>query len=211
MGVRKAQEAATATAIRNGSADTPSRSDNVIAIGAMTTAVAALFMMSDSVMVTTMISTSTRTGPAPDASARMASAISAVAPVVCSAWPTGMSAPNSTMTGQSTLSYTSRNGTMLLATTATAAAANAIGSGISPELAAATAAPRKLSASQACPRWPSPMPRLASGNRPRRVMVMCMLSASPCSSSTSPDRKMTLCSRRRTGVPCRDTPSRLRP
>ncbi len=62
MGVRNAQEAATATAIRNGSALTPSRAATSRATGAAMTAVAVLFMTSDSVIVTIMSNVSTTAG-----------------------------------------------------------------------------------------------------------------------------------------------------
>jgi hypothetical protein len=54
IGVRNAAEAATATAIRNGSGLTARRSAMVIATGAATMAVAVLLRMSDSVIVTTI-------------------------------------------------------------------------------------------------------------------------------------------------------------
>ena len=55
MGVRKAQEAPTATAMRKGSELTPSHPAVPMAMGHMTAAVAALFMRSERNMVTTRI------------------------------------------------------------------------------------------------------------------------------------------------------------
>ena len=58
-------------------------------------------MMSDSVMVTTMISPSSSSGPSAPAAETTPSATSAVAPVCSSALPSGIIAPSSTMIGQS--------------------------------------------------------------------------------------------------------------
>ena len=52
IGVKNAQDAATATPIKNGSGLTPSRPAISTAIGAAMTAVAVLFMTSDKVIVT---------------------------------------------------------------------------------------------------------------------------------------------------------------
>ena len=59
IGVKNAQDAATATHIKNGSAFTPRLSAMSIAIGAAITAVAVLFMTSDSVIVTIIRTVST--------------------------------------------------------------------------------------------------------------------------------------------------------
>ncbi len=104
MGVRKAQEAPTATAMRKGSGLTPMRAAMPAATGAATTAVAALFMTSERVIVSTSKSASSTTGETSPPRARSASAMSAVPPVSSSALPTGIMAPKSTITDQSTLS-----------------------------------------------------------------------------------------------------------
>ena len=62
MGVKKAQEAPIATAIKNVSGFKPSVVAMLYAIGAIRIAVAALFNTSDTVIVTTRISASNSTG-----------------------------------------------------------------------------------------------------------------------------------------------------
>jgi hypothetical protein len=100
MGVRKAAEAATATAIRNGSGLTSSVSAMVIATGAATIAVAVLLSMSDSVIVTTISTVRIAQAGQPSVRSRP-SAISAVPPEVSSAAPSGIIEPRSTTTGHS--------------------------------------------------------------------------------------------------------------
>jgi hypothetical protein len=73
-------------------------------IGAINTAVAALFITPDSSMVTVIRSASTAQSGICPPSARIGLAITALAPVDSSAPPTGMSARRRTMTGQSTQS-----------------------------------------------------------------------------------------------------------
>ena len=100
--MRNALDAATATAIRNGSGFTPSRDAISTATGAAITAVAVLFMTSDKVIVTMISRVRTTAGENPDASETIPSAISVVPPVACNAAPIGIMLPSSTMTGHST-------------------------------------------------------------------------------------------------------------
>ncbi len=93
-----------ATAIRNGSAWTCICSAIVTETGAITTAVAALFMTSDRVIATMSTITSITTGDTPGATARSALASTPVVPVCSRAVPIGIIAPRSTTTGQSTVS-----------------------------------------------------------------------------------------------------------
>ncbi len=72
------------------------------AIGAAMTAVAVLFMTSDSVIVTTTRSSNTNPADSPADRSTMPPAISAVPPVASSALPIGIMDPSSTMTGHST-------------------------------------------------------------------------------------------------------------
>ena len=65
MGVRKAQDEATATAIRNGSGEASRDRAMEIPTGPATMAVAVLFSMSDSDMVTTISSSSATQAGAP--------------------------------------------------------------------------------------------------------------------------------------------------
>ena len=97
-----ALDAATATPIKNGSGLTSSRAAISIAMGAAITAVAVLFMTSESVIVTTTSKVSTTTGEKPAEISTIPPAMSAVPPVACSAPPIGIMHPNSTMTGHST-------------------------------------------------------------------------------------------------------------
>ncbi len=189
IGVRKAQEAPTATAIRKLSGLTARRSAMPTEIGAMTTAVAALFMMSDSVMVTISTSVSSSAAGKPAAMSTSPLAISAVAPLASSAPPTGIIAPSSTMTGQSTDSYISRIGTICRTTIAATAVAKAAGRLTSPKLAAATAATNSAMATAPLRSRGTCRPRSASGRQPSDRVVDGSRSGSPSSSSTSPARK----------------------
>ena len=84
-----------------------------IAIGAAMTAVAVLFITSDSVIVTTTSNSNTMAGEKPDDTSTMPCAIKAVPPVSCNAPPIGIMEPRRTITGHSIESYTSRIGTIL--------------------------------------------------------------------------------------------------
>ena len=99
-----------ATAIKKLSGFTPSWLATLRAIGHMTAAVAALFMKSDSVMVTTSISVRAMIGlPWAMCSSRVRASTSA-APVSAMAPASGISAPSRTMMGQSMASYRRRSG-----------------------------------------------------------------------------------------------------
>ena len=101
MGVRNEQEAPIATAISRVSGLTPSWLAALKAMGHITAAVAALFMKSERVMVTTSSSVSITTGlPCARCSISRRASKSA-APVSDIAPATGIMAPNSTITGQS--------------------------------------------------------------------------------------------------------------
>src|SRR6056297_624915 len=101
MGVRKAQDAPIATAMRKESGLTPSAEAVPMAIGHITAAVAALFIRSDRNMVTTRISVSTAIAlPWASVVSRKVATRSA-APVAAIASATGISAASNTMAGQS--------------------------------------------------------------------------------------------------------------
>ena len=88
IGVRKAQEVPIATAIKKGSGLAPRRVAIVKAMGAMTTAVAALLRMSETVMVTIKMAAMTTTGGRPAVAPKIQSAMRPDAPVVSRAPPT---------------------------------------------------------------------------------------------------------------------------
>ena len=113
IGVRKAQLAATATVIRKGSGLTPRLSAILTATGAAMTAVATLFMMSESVIVTTISTVRMAQAGQPAVWATMVSAISLVPPEFSRAMPSGINEASNTMTGHSIELYTSRGVTML--------------------------------------------------------------------------------------------------
>ena len=93
-----------ATAIRKVSELDPSCAAVLIETGAITAAVAALFIRSDKVMVTTRIRISAITGRPWAIVSSSDLAIRSAAPVDSIAKATGIRAPSSTMTGQSTAS-----------------------------------------------------------------------------------------------------------
>ena len=99
--MRKELEEPTVTAIKKGSIFKSNAVAKLTATGAITTAVAALFMMSDNVIVTTnKIPRITPGGIAP-AKCNKPFTIRSVPPEVCNAPPTGIIAANKTMTDQS--------------------------------------------------------------------------------------------------------------
>src|SRR5210317_484181 len=102
MGVRNAQDAATATAIRNESGLASRRVAISTAIGAAISAVATLFNTSERVMVTSISMVRTATVGRPVVHSTMALATSVVPPLVSSAVPIGIMEPSSTITGHST-------------------------------------------------------------------------------------------------------------
>ncbi|MNC89979.1 hypothetical protein D3C83_60080 [compost metagenome] len=91
-----------ATAMRKGSALVPSCAAVLIAIGDITAAVAALFMKSESIMVTISTTTSEITASPCVMLPSNCRAIKSAAPVVPITPATGMSAPSRTITVQST-------------------------------------------------------------------------------------------------------------
>jgi|GEM_PF-2742010 len=104
MGVRKAQEAPIATAIRKGSTEASMPRARLIATGAASTAAAALLTTLE-ISITATISSARVAAAGNDCpSSSRASAISCEPPVVSSAWPTGSIAATSTITGMSMLS-----------------------------------------------------------------------------------------------------------
>ncbi|MNT44817.1 hypothetical protein D3C72_1813590 [compost metagenome] len=101
MGVRNEQDAPIATAISSASGLTPSWLAALKAIGHITAAVAALFMTSERVMVTSNSRVSTITGW-PWAILSISSRASrSAAPLLDMAPATGIRAPSRTITGQS--------------------------------------------------------------------------------------------------------------
>ena len=99
--MRNAEEAATATAIRNGSGETPSDCAIWMPTGAATMVVAVLLSTSDSDMVTTIRTVRTTQAGSPSVSPTSAPAINSVPPEVSSAAPSGIIEPKSTITGHS--------------------------------------------------------------------------------------------------------------
>ncbi len=104
MGVRKAQDAPIATAIRNGSTDASMPRARLIATGAARTAAAALLTTLEISITATISSASVAAGGSEWSTDSRASAISCEPPLVSSAWPTGSMAATSTMTDISMLS-----------------------------------------------------------------------------------------------------------
>ena len=105
MGVKKEHDAPMAVAMRNGSTCTFRVCAKLIAMGAITTVVAALFMKSDRDMVTIINTVSVRMGEMCEVGCNTPWAISVVPPVVCNAVPIGIIAASKILTGQSMLSY----------------------------------------------------------------------------------------------------------
>ena len=101
MGVRNALDAATATAIRNGSGETSRLAAIWMPTGAATMVVAVLFSTSDRVIVTSISTVSTTHAGSPWANPTSAPAISSVPPELSSAAPNGIIDPSKTTTGHS--------------------------------------------------------------------------------------------------------------
>ena len=114
MGVKKAQDAPIATVIKNGSVFTPKEIAIPTDIGAIISAVAALFIISERHIVIIIIRARIKPGDIPEVTLTILFASSRVVPVVCRASLIGIIDPNNTTTGQSMLLYTSRAGNIPL-------------------------------------------------------------------------------------------------
>src|SRR5210317_361936 len=102
MGVRNAQDAATATAIRNESGLASSRVAISMPMGAAISAVATLFNTSERVMVTSIRMVSTATVGQPAVQSTIALATRVLPPLFSRAAPIGIIEPRRTITGHST-------------------------------------------------------------------------------------------------------------
>ena len=112
IGVRNAHDAATATAIRNGSGLTPSWCAMSTPIGAAMSAVATLLSTSERLIVTIINAARTATTGNPAVQLTIVLAMSAVPPLDSNAVPIGINDPSKMMTGHSTDSYNCVSGTI---------------------------------------------------------------------------------------------------
>ncbi|CAI8153562.1 MAG: Uncharacterised protein [Pseudidiomarina mangrovi] len=114
------------------------------------------------------------------------------APVLSSAPPNGIVAPNSTTIGQSMFSYNSRRAITLVNTIMPAAMVKATGA-LRIFIAVRVMAPAKINnGRQMFFGVPIRILRCASGKQPKRRKISSKTSALPCSSNTSPGLKRTL-------------------